>query len=168
MRGSILDTSERSSMQYWLYIRLRELITFHPCDCRHSFIFISVSFIALRHWCADLWHRVVQGVLSTLPNTGAEEDCVQRHSVQSSRRAVGRDDHVLLVRSRWKIVGEDEEISALDARVRVAIQLPTKRIHKPKLATTKSDARIPRQLEQSMQVPFLLHGLIGSQQKLLH
>jgi sn1-specific diacylglycerol lipase len=25
MRGSILDTSERSSMQYWLYIRLSEL-----------------------------------------------------------------------------------------------------------------------------------------------
>lgn len=58
---------------------------------------------------------MVQRVLPSLPNRGAKGSRAQLDSVQFTRRDAGGHDNVLLVRSGRPIVGEDEEVSAVDA-----------------------------------------------------
>lgn len=85
-----------------------------------------------------------------MPDRTAERDCDELDFMQSPRWASRRHDDVLHVWSGGTFVGENEKISAVDAGVRVAFQLPTKRINESQLETTKSYARLSRQLESTV------------------
>ena len=57
MRGSILETSKRSSMQYWLYLRLRKkVLSFNNFIMT---LFLLHSFNVVRLWCSHHDHRMV-------------------------------------------------------------------------------------------------------------
>lgn len=74
MRGSILDTSPRASMQYWLYLRLSKdynrlnLILF-------SYYFSHDSFYVNKYWSTSHWASMDEGVLHNMPSNTAKRDC---------------------------------------------------------------------------------------------
>lgn len=55
--------------------------------------------------------------------------------MQLGRFAEHFDNHLVYVRCGRSILGQDEEVSAVNARVRIKIQLQTERKHEPQLAT---------------------------------
>lgn len=150
MRGSILDTSERSSIQYWLYIRLSELKHSTMYDLIATFEFLSFSFDVGQLWRCRQWSNLVQRVLRQVPTRRVKKDCDELNIVQSPRRASCCHDDLLHIRSSWSFVGENEGLSTVDAWVWVAFQLSPKWIDESKLETTKSYACISGQLESTV------------------
>lgn len=115
MRGSILDTSERSSIQYWLYIRLSELKHSTLYDLIATFEFLPLSFDACQLWRCRQRSDLVQRVLQPVPTRRVKKDCDELNVVQPSRRASRCHDDLLHIRSSWSVVGENEGLSTVDA-----------------------------------------------------
>lgn len=95
-------------------------------------------------------------------------------------------DNLVYLRCGWPILGQNEKVSTINARVRVTFQLQTKRQHEPKLASKvcrsfenlyfiilflffpqKSDSSVSGQLGPSMPIAVLLHGFVGTESQLI-
>lgn len=76
MRGSILDTSPRASMQYWLYLRLsKDYNRFNSLFYISYNYFSHDSFYVNKYWSTSHWASMDEGVLHNMPSNTAKRDC---------------------------------------------------------------------------------------------
>lgn len=75
MRGSILDTSPRASMQYWLYLRLSKDYNILNSILYLMLLFPTNSFYVNKYWSTSHWASMDEGVLHNMPSNTAKRDC---------------------------------------------------------------------------------------------